>query len=113
MEMDYIRRSAGISRLDRIRNEEIRRRMQAHDTAVDRLERRSLKWFGHLLRMDDQRWPKKLLKWKPPGRKKRGRPRLSWNDTIRKAMEHRDLEEEDAQDRNRWRLGVGMRRQPI
>lgn len=109
VEMDYLRRSAGVSRRERITSEEIRRRMHAEDTIINRVERRGLKWFGHLLRMDEQRWPRKIFQWRPPGRGKRGRPRLSWYENMRKAMEHHNLAEEDAQDRNRWRLGVGMR----
>lgn len=37
-------------------------------------------WLGHL-RMPENHWSYKLLHWRPPGRKKRGRPRRSWNET--------------------------------
>ena len=47
--MDYLYRSARILWLDRIRNEEVRNRMEADDTILNPAERRSLKWFGHLL----------------------------------------------------------------
>ena len=110
LEMDYLRRSAGVSKLDRVRNVEIRAKMDATQTIVDRVEQRGLKWFGHLLRMEHQRWPYRIYSWSPPGKRKRGRPRRSWNEAIRRAMEDRNLEEEDVLDRNRWRLGVGMRR---
>jgi len=68
VEMDYLRKSAKTSRLERKTNEYIRDCMDAPETIIDRIERRGLKWFGHLLRMPDERWPKK-----PPGKKKRGR----------------------------------------
>ncbi|XP_030767681.1 uncharacterized protein LOC115891369 [Sitophilus oryzae] len=110
LEMDYLRRSARVSKLDRVRNVEIRAKMDATQTIVDRVEQRGLKWFGHLLRMEHQRWPYRIYSWSPPGKRKRGRPRRSWNEAIRRAMEDRNLEEEDVLDRNRWRLGVGMRR---
>ncbi|XP_030763703.1 uncharacterized protein LOC115888211 [Sitophilus oryzae] len=108
--MDYLRRSARVSKLDRVRNVVIRAKMDATQTIVDRVEQRGLKWFGHLLRMEHQRWPYRIYSWSPPGKRKRGRPRRSWNEAIRRAMEDRNLEEEDVLDRNRWRLGVGMRR---
>ena len=57
VEMDYLRRSAGISRLQRIRNHEIRR-MKVEENVIDRIEKRKVKWFGHLMRMQQQRWPK-------------------------------------------------------
>lgn len=70
VEMDYLRRSEGISRLQRINNEDIRQRANAHETILERIERRGLKWFGHMMRMDEQRLPLKLFKWNPPGRRK-------------------------------------------
>ncbi|XP_030759773.1 uncharacterized protein LOC115885124 [Sitophilus oryzae] len=108
--MDSLRRSARVSKLDRVRNVEIRAKMDATQTIVDRVEQRGLKWFGHLLRMEHQRWPYRIYSWSPPRKRKRRRPRRSWNEAIRKAMEDRNLEKEDVLDRNRWRLGVGMRR---
>ncbi|XP_030747709.1 uncharacterized protein LOC115876161 [Sitophilus oryzae] len=103
LEMDYLRRSARVSKLDRVRNVEIRAKMDATQTIVDRVEQRGLKLFGHLLRMEHQRWPYSIYSWSPPGKRKRGRPRRSWNEAIRRAMEDRNLEEEDVLDRNRWR----------
>ncbi|XP_030759846.1 uncharacterized protein LOC115885173 [Sitophilus oryzae] len=107
VEMDYLRRSAGVSKMDRITNIEIRHRMNAPETIIDRVEIRGLKWFGHLLRMPEDRWPKRLFQWSPPQRRKRGRPRRSWNNTIRQAMASRELEELDAFDREVWRRRTG------
>ncbi|XP_030757801.1 uncharacterized protein LOC115883584 [Sitophilus oryzae] len=94
-DMDYLRRSARVSRRECVRNEVIRRRRDAQDTVVDRIERRSLNWFGHLMRMPDYRWPKRVFQWVPSQRRKRGRPRRSWNDGIRESMEARQLEDDD------------------
>lgn len=60
-EIYNIRRRARISRIERTRNEVIRSRMKAEDTVLDRIARRNLKWFGYILRMDNQRWPKRLF----------------------------------------------------
>lgn len=110
-EMDYLRRSARVSRLQRITNEEIRQKMHAQDTIIDRIERNGLVWFGHLMRMDDNRWPKKLFRWVPPGKKKRGRPRRSWNEGIRRAMNERNLDEEMAQNREAWQRELSGQQQ--
>lgn len=107
VEMDYLRRSAGVSRMEHVTNIEIRNRMGANETVVDRVEKRSLKWFGHLLRMPDDRIPKKIFKWQPPGKRKRGRPRRSWNEGVRQAMASRNLEENQAWNREAWRAGIG------
>ena len=75
VEMDYLRRSARVSRLDHIKNQEIRNRMDAEETVLERIERKGLQWFGHLMRMDEGRWPKQIYEWKPPGRRRRGKPK--------------------------------------
>lgn len=72
VKMDYLRRSAMISRRERRRNEEVRNIMSATETVSDRIEKRSLKWFGHLLRMEDGNYRKRLGTWQPQGRKIKG-----------------------------------------
>lgn len=109
VQMDYLRRSALVSKLDRITNDEIRRIMRAPEPVVDKIDRKALKWFGHLMRMGDERWPKRVFKWKSPGKNKRGRPRRSWNENIRRTMAERNLEEDQALDREAWRKGTGTR----
>ena len=90
-EMDALRRSARISKLDRKTNEYIREKMEAPDTILDEISRKQLIWYGHVERMDPTRLPKIMINWKPEGRKKRGRPRITWKDEIYTAMRERGL----------------------
>jgi hypothetical protein len=115
VEMDYLRRSARKSKLERVPDEEIRRIMQAEETVLDRTEARNLRWFGHVMRMPEERWPAIIHSWIPPGRRKRGRRRRSWRDGVTEAMKERGMREEDAQDRIGllWRRGLGRRRTAI
>jgi hypothetical protein len=71
IQIDYLRRSSRVSRLEHISNEEIRKRMDAEESAIDRIQKRGLNWFGHALRTGDERWPQQMYKWKPPGKRKR------------------------------------------
>jgi hypothetical protein len=43
---------------------------------------------------------------RPPGRRKRGRPKLTWAEGIRGLMGERGLMEEDWNDRNSWRKKI-------
>lgn len=52
VEIDYLRRIRRTSRLERVQNEQIRSKMKAKETMIDRIEKKSLKLFGHLLRME-------------------------------------------------------------
>ena len=39
-------------------------------------------WLGHVMRMDENRTPTKILEWKPIGRRIRGRPRKRWIEDM-------------------------------
>lgn len=103
VEMDFWRRSAGVSRTEHIRNEEIRRRMEVKRNVLEVIEERRLRWYGHLKRMSPGRIPKLAMEWEPEGRRKRGRPRTQWRDKLEESMAGRGLTEDDAVDREEWR----------
>lgn len=111
-EMDFLRRSCRRSRLERVRNEVIKRNMNIERDITDEIEKKQLTWFGHTKRMSQERWPRKILEWVPPERRKRGRPRRSWREDVNDAMKARNLEENTCYDRKNWKLGTERRRQP-
>ena len=51
------------------------------------IQERRLKWFGHMLRMGDTRFPYKILQWNPDCERKVGRPRLRWKDVVEKDLQ--------------------------
>jgi hypothetical protein len=85
-EMDALKQSARISKLDRKTNEYFRGNMEAQDMILDDITRKQLIWYGHVGRMDPTRLTKIMIHWKPEGRKQRGRPRRIWKDGIYTAM---------------------------
>lgn len=111
VEMDFWRRSCRVSRLDRVRNETIRERMEVEDSIIDTINKKKLLWYGHLNRMPNRRWPYKILNWVPPERRKRGRPRTRWKEEIEKIMRSHNLEEGDWEDRKLWRQRSEKRQQ--
>jgi hypothetical protein len=56
--------------------------------------------------MEEGRLPKQVMKWSPPGRRKRGRPKLTWVEGIRELMGEKGLVEEDLNDRDEWRKEI-------
>jgi len=110
-EMDALRRSARISKLDRKTNEYIRGKMDAQDMILDHITWKQLIWYGHVERMDPTRLPKIMIHWKPEGKKKRGRPWRTWKDGIYTAMNGRDLRMGEWNNRRQWNMKVGRRHQ--
>jgi hypothetical protein len=71
------------SRKDRAKNDEIRRPMRVDGNIIQELQSSQLTWYEHVQRMADNRLPKQAVQWKPPWRKKKGRPKLTWIDNIK------------------------------
>ena len=57
-EMACLRKIEGVKRRDRIRIEEIFKRLNIRCGVIDRLRNKRLRYFGHMNRMKDERYPK-------------------------------------------------------
>jgi len=104
--MDFWRRSARISRKDKIRNIIIKQKMKVTRSLLDDIKTKQLQWYGHVSKMEEGRLPKEVMKWRPPGRRKRGRPKRTWADGIRGLMGEKELMEDDWNDRSNWRKNI-------
>ena len=58
---------------------------------LDDIKTKQLQWYGHVQRMEEGRLPKEVMKWRPPGRRKRGRPKLTWAEGIRGLVGEKEL----------------------
>ena len=104
--MDFWRRSARISRKDKIRNNTIKQKLTVTRSLLDDIKTKQLQWYGHVQRMEEGRLPKEVMKWRPQGRRKRGRPKLTWAEGIRGLMGEKRLMEEDWNDRSNFRKKI-------
>ena len=78
-EMRFVRSVKGYTRLDKIRNEVIRKKLENSGKHVqDVRSKHKQNWINHLEIMDNTRLPKHALNYKPRGRRDRGRPRKRW-----------------------------------
>jgi len=62
-EMDVLRRSARKSRMERIKNEDIKEIMgvKGKPDIIDIIEQKTLQWCGHVKRMPEERIPKFIM----------------------------------------------------
>ena len=88
MEMKYLRRVKGITRKDRIRNEAVREELSIESIA-ETIENNKLKWFGHMARMTNKRPVKAIWEARSNNKRKRGRPKKTWNQEIAEILERR------------------------
>ena len=101
-----------VSRMDRVRNEEVRRRDGIERELASRADQRVLRWFGHVEIMDDYRIARRMLIPEVSGGRVRRRSRLGWMDGVKVALRNRGMTVEAARqcakDRKAWRALVHM-----
>ena len=90
-EMKCLRSLVGVSRMDRVRNDEVRRRARIERELASRADQRVLRWLGHVERMDEYRMARRVLMAEVSGGRVRGRPRLGWKDGVNVALGNRGM----------------------
>ena len=110
LEMKCLRSLVAVSRMDRVRNEEVRRRAGIESELASRADQRALRWFGHVERMDEYRMARRVLMAVVSGGRVRGRARLGWIDGVKVALGNRGMTVEAARqcakERQEWRALV-------
>ena len=110
LEMNCLRSLVGVSRMDRVRNEEVRRRAEIERELASRANQRVLRWFGYVERMDEYRTSRRVFMAEVSGGWVRGRSRLGWMNGVKVALSNRGMTMEAvrqrAKDRKEWRVLV-------
>ena len=85
----------------------LRREAAIEETLAEKVDRRVLRWFGRMERLDERQWPRKVKAAKVEGRQGRGRPRFGWLDRVRRALAIREVGLQEATqlaiERSVWR----------
>jgi hypothetical protein len=105
MEMRMVRWVMGISLLDHVTNDMIRRQFGIAPINEKMREGR-LRWFGHVERAAPGTVAGIANHLEVDGRRPRGRPKQRWRDTINADLKSSNLRHEDAQDRAKWRRAI-------
>ena len=82
--------------MDRVRNEEVRRRARIERELASRAYQRVLRWFGHVVRMGEYRMARRVLMALVSGGRVRGRPRLGWMDGVKVELGNKGMKVEAA-----------------
>ena len=102
-EMRMVRWMCGVKLKDRLPSKELRERLGVDVIALI-LQQNRLRWYGHVLRKDDDDWVKKCIEYEVEGSRPRGRPKRTcffWyrKEIVREDSQARKLNKEDAMDR--------------
>ena len=101
IEIRMVRWAMGVRLLEHWRNEILEEaNMEAIATVM---RRRRLEWFGHVKRRGETENIRAVAEMKMEGKRPRGRPKLRWNDTVRRDLKAWNIKEEWATDRERWK----------
>ena len=105
--MRMVRWMCGVKLQDRVPSKELRGRLELEDI-ISVLKRNRLRWYGHVLRKEENDWVKKCMEYEVAGTRPRGRPKKTWREIVEKDCRARGLHTEDAMVRGRWRKQIGM-----
>lgn len=95
------RRMEGIKWTDKVRNEEVLRRVGVDRTLLCAIRKRKRNWLGHILRRDCLQ--RRIMEGKIEGKKSRGRPKFGMITDVKRGRTYGEMKE-DAQNREKWRI---------
>ena len=86
---------------DKIRNEHIRGATRVVQ-ASKKITEKQLMRYGHVRRMKEEHFVRRMLNVDIPGKRRRGRPNLRWKDTCKRDMTEVGLKEDNTTNRAAW-----------
>ena len=97
-EMKMLRFTMGVTRKDKIINEYIRSAVKVERLGKKMREGR-LRWYGHVMRRDQEYVGRKMMEMELPGKRRRGRPKRRFLDVVKEDMKEVGVKEMDIEDR--------------
>jgi hypothetical protein len=89
--MRYLRRIEGKTWRDEVRNQTTGLDLGAMPLQSTK-EESQLRWFGHVCRMNNERYPKMVWQARQQGIWPRGRPRQTWEDGIKDGLKRKGMD---------------------
>jgi len=101
-EMRMVKWMCGVKLKDRFPSKELRERLGIDDIALVSQQNR-LRWYGHVLRKEDDDCVTKCIVYEVEGPRPRGRPKRNWRQVVKEDCQARKLNTEDAMDHSKWK----------
>ena len=104
-EMKILRFAMEVTRKNKIRNEHIRSTAKVERLGMKMREGR-LRWYGHVMRRDQEYVGRKMMEMELPGKRRRRRPKRRFLDVVKEDMKEVGAKEMDIEDRKIWRMMI-------
>ena len=104
-EMKMLRFAMGVKRKDKIRNEHIWSTVKVEQLGM-KMRNGRLRWYGHVMRRDQEYVGRKMMEMELPGKRRRGRPKRRFLDAVKEDMREVGMKETDVEDRKMWRMMI-------
>ena len=100
--MRMLRWMCGVTRLDKNRNERIRWTTKVGGI-TKKVQERRLKWYGHVMRREENYVGRRAMVMKVQETREIGRPKRRWLDKVKDDITEKGLSADDVYDRATWR----------
>ena len=104
-EIKMLRFAMGVMRKDKIRNEHIRSTVKVEWLGMKMREGR-LKWYGYVMRRDQEYVRRKIMEMELLGKRRRGRPKRRFLNVMKEDIREVGVKETDVEDRKMWRMMI-------
>ena len=105
-ERAMVRSMCGVKLVDRKKMEDLMEMLGLKETLDSMAKANGVRWYGQVMRREDDNILKKAMVMEVNGKRKRGRPELTWRRQVKESMKKVGLKNEEAGDRTRWMEGV-------
>ena len=104
-EMKMLRFDTGVTINEKIRNEYIRSTVKVERLGMKMREGR-LRWYGHVMRRDQEYVGRKMMEMELLGKRRRGRLKRRFVNVMKEDMGKVIAKETDVEDRKVWRMMI-------
>ena len=104
-EIKMLRFAMGVMRKDKIRNEHIRSTVKVERLGMKMREGR-LRWYGYVMRRDQEYVRRKIMEMELLGKRRRGRPKRRFLNVMKEDIREVGVKETDVEDRKMWRMMI-------
>ena len=105
-ERAMVRSMCGVKLVDGKNTEDLMKILDLKENLDKMAHANGVRWYGHVVRRDEESILKKAMMLQVNGQRKRGRPKQTWKRQVEESLKKVGLRVEEATDRARWREGV-------